>query len=59
LVQEGITTGWDDPRMPTISGLRRKGYTPTSIKNFIERVGVAKERILLIYNCWNFCKRRP
>lgn len=47
LVQEGITTGWDDPRMPTISGLRRKGYTPTSIKNFIERVGVAKRENLI------------
>lgn len=47
LVQEGITTGWDDPRMSTISGLRRKGYTPTSIKNFIERVGVAKRENLI------------
>lgn len=47
LVQEGITTGWDDPRMPTISGLRRKGYTPQSIKNFIERVGVAKRENLI------------
>ena len=42
LVEEGIVSGWDDPRMPTISGLRRRGYTPNSIKNFIERVGVAK-----------------
>jgi glutaminyl-tRNA synthetase len=41
---EGVTTGWDDPRMPTISGLRRKGYTPHSIRNFIERVGVAKRK---------------
>ncbi len=47
LVQEGVTTGWDDPRMPTISGLRRKGYTPQSIKNFIERVGVAKRENLI------------
>ena len=47
LVQENITTGWDDPRMPTISGLRRKGYTPTAIKNFIERVGVAKRENLI------------
>jgi len=42
LVEEGIVSGWDDPRMPTISGLRRRGYTPNSIRQFIERVGVAK-----------------
>ncbi len=42
LVENEIVSGWDDPRMPTISGLRRRGYTPTSIKNFIETVGVSK-----------------
>lgn len=42
LVQDGIVKGWDDPRMPTISGLRRRGYTPESIKNFCDRIGVAK-----------------
>ncbi|HEX2867814.1 MAG TPA: glutamine--tRNA ligase/YqeY domain fusion protein [Ignavibacteriales bacterium] len=42
LVQEGFVSGWDDPRMPTISGLRRRGYTPESIRNFSEKVGVAK-----------------
>jgi glutaminyl-tRNA synthetase len=42
LVEEGHVTGWDDPRMPTISGMRRRGYTPTSIRNFSERIGVAK-----------------
>ena len=42
LVEEGYVSGWDDPRMPTISGLRRRGYTPESIRNFCERVGVAK-----------------
>ncbi len=42
LVEEGIVSGWDDPRMPTLSGLRRRGYTPASVKNFIERIGVAK-----------------
>ncbi len=47
LVKEGVVNGWDDPRMPTISGLRRKGYTPASIKNFIERVGVAKRENLI------------
>jgi len=42
LVQEGHVTGWDDPRMPTISGLRRRGYTPESIRNFAEDIGVGK-----------------
>lgn len=42
LVDEGVVAGWDDPRMPTISGLRRRGYTPASIRNFIETVGVSK-----------------
>jgi glutaminyl-tRNA synthetase len=42
LVQEGHVSGWDDPRMPTLSGLRRRGYTPEAIKDFCERIGVAK-----------------
>jgi glutaminyl-tRNA synthetase len=42
LVEENIVSGWDDPRMPTISGLRRRGYTPASIKSFVETVGVSK-----------------
>ena len=42
LVEEGLVTGWDDPRMPTISGLRRRGYTPQSIRAFADRVGIAK-----------------
>ena len=42
LVEEGLVNGWDDPRMPTISGLRRRGYTPDAIRNFAERVGIAK-----------------
>jgi len=42
LIEEGYIPGWDDPRMPTISGLRRRGYTPESIRNFCERIGVAK-----------------
>ena len=42
LVQEGYVTGWDDPRMPTLSGMRRRGYTPESIRTFCERIGVAK-----------------
>jgi glutaminyl-tRNA synthetase len=43
LVESGVVTGWDDPRMPTISGLRRRGYTPKSIRDFCERIGVAKK----------------
>jgi glutaminyl-tRNA synthetase len=42
LVKDGYVNGWDDPRMPTISGLRRRGYTPESIRNFADRIGVAK-----------------
>ncbi|MEM8763016.1 MAG: glutamine--tRNA ligase/YqeY domain fusion protein [Bacteroidota bacterium] len=42
LVEEKVVTGWDDPRMPTISGMRRKGYTPESIRNFAETIGIAK-----------------
>ena len=42
LVQEGLVTGWDDPRMPTVCGLRRRGYTPESIRNFCKRIGVNK-----------------
>jgi glutaminyl-tRNA synthetase len=42
LVEEGYVTGWDDPRMPTLSGLRRRGYTPEAIRNFCERIGVAR-----------------
>ncbi|MEW2920630.1 glutamine--tRNA ligase/YqeY domain fusion protein [Muricauda sp. ANG21] len=42
LVEKGVVEGWDDPRMPTISGLRRRGYTPESIKNFADTIGIAK-----------------
>ncbi|WP_432412307.1 glutamine--tRNA ligase/YqeY domain fusion protein [Rasiella sp. SM2506] len=47
LVEEGVVTGWDDPRMPTISGLRRRGYTPASIKNFVDSIGVGKRENLI------------
>jgi glutaminyl-tRNA synthetase len=42
LVERGVVTGWDDPRMPTLSGLRRRGYTPEAVRNFCERIGVAR-----------------
>ncbi|WP_374464028.1 glutamine--tRNA ligase/YqeY domain fusion protein [Chryseobacterium sp.] len=57
LVAEGVVTGWDDPRMPTISGMRRKGFTPTSIRNFIEKVGVAKRENLIEIQLLDFCVR--
>lgn len=57
LVAEHVVTGWDDPRMPTISGMRRKGYTPNSIKNFIEKVGVAKRENLIDIALLEFCVR--
>ncbi|WP_299132463.1 glutamine--tRNA ligase/YqeY domain fusion protein [uncultured Tenacibaculum sp.] len=47
LVEEGVVNGWDDPRMPTISGLRRRGYTPAAIRNFIETVGVSKRENII------------
>jgi glutaminyl-tRNA synthetase len=47
LVSEGYVNGWDDPRMPTIAGLRRRGYTPASIRNFADRVGVAKRENII------------
>ncbi|MCZ6877196.1 MAG: glutamine--tRNA ligase, partial [Acidobacteria bacterium] len=47
LVKEGHVTGWDDPRMPTLSGLRRRGYTPEAIRNFCEQIGVAKRNVVV------------
>lgn len=47
LVEQGLVTGWDDPRMPTISGLRRRGYTPESIRNFVDTIGIAKRDNLI------------
>jgi len=57
LVEEGVVSGWDDPRMPTISGLRRRGYTPNSIRNFIEKVGVAKRENVIDVSLLEFCIR--
>ena len=55
LVQKGIVAGWDDPRMPTITGLRRAGYTPESIRNFAEKVGVARREIVVDMALLEFC----
>jgi len=57
LVQEGHVQGWDDPRMPTISGLRRRGYTPESIREFCERIGVAKRENMVDVGLLEFCVR--
>ncbi|MDR2129826.1 MAG: glutamine--tRNA ligase/YqeY domain fusion protein [Odoribacteraceae bacterium] len=57
LVQKGYVDGWDDPRMPTISGLRRAGYTPESIRLFAEKVGVARREIVVDMSLLEFCAR--
>ena len=57
LVEDKVVSGWDDPRMPTISGLRRRGYTPTSIRNFVEKVGVAKRDNVIDASLLEFCVR--
>ena len=57
LVEEGRVAGWDDPRMPTLCGLRRRGYTPRSIRNFCERIGVAKAANVVEYAFLEHCLR--
>ena len=57
LVNEGYVSGWDDPRMPTLSGLRRRGYTPESIRNFCERIGVAKRQTTVDMSLLEYCIR--
>lgn len=57
LVQEGHVRGWDDPRMPTISGLRRRGYTPSAIRNFCARIGVAKSNSTVDISLLEHCIR--
>lgn len=57
LVKEGYVTGWDDPRMPTIGGLRRRGYTPESIRMFAEKVGVAKRDNIIDLGLLEWCVR--
>ena len=57
LVEDGLVDGWDDPRMPTISGLRRRGYTPESIRDFCERIGVSKANSSVDYAMLEYCIR--
>ena len=57
LVEGGRVSGWDDPRMPTLCGLRRRGYTPKSIRNFCERIGVAKSANVVEYGFLEHCLR--
>ena len=57
LVEEGKVSGWDDPRMPTLSGLRRRGYTPAAIRNFSERIGVSKAASTVEYGFLEHCLR--
>jgi glutaminyl-tRNA synthetase len=57
LVTEQYVSGWDDPRMPTISGMRRRGYTPHSIRNFCEKIGIAKRENIVDVSLLEFCVR--
>lgn len=57
LVEDKIVSGWDDPRMPTISGLRRRGYTPTSLRNFVDKVGVSKRENVIDVSLLESCIR--
>ena len=57
LVEKGFVSGWDDPRMPTISGLRRRGYTPEALKRFVTTAGVAKRENIIEMSLLEFCAR--
>lgn len=57
LVEDKVVKGWDDPRMPTISGMRRRGYTPNAIRDFVDRVGVAKRDNIIDVSLLEFCVR--
>lgn len=57
LVNNNLVTGWDDPRMPTVSGIRRRGYSPESMKDFVSRVGVAKVEGTVDFSLMEFCVR--
>jgi glutaminyl-tRNA synthetase len=57
LVEEGLVDGWDDPRMPTLAGMRRRGYTPEAIRDFMDRIGVAKNESLVDMALLDHCLR--
>lgn len=57
LVQSGIVKGWDDPRMPTLAGMRRRGFTPEAVRDFVDRIGVAKADSLVDFELLQFCVR--
>ena len=57
LVNNGLVSGWDDPRMPTIAGIRRRGYSPQAMKDFVSRVGVAKVEGVVDFSLMEFCVR--
>jgi glutaminyl-tRNA synthetase len=58
LIEQGVITGWDDPRMPTLSGLRRRGYTPEAIRDFIDHIGVAKTNSIVDVGMLEYCIRK-
>ena len=57
MVEEGVVEGWDDPRMPTIAGIRRRGYTPEAVRNFCEAIGVAKANSTVDISLLEHCVR--
>jgi glutaminyl-tRNA synthetase len=57
LVEDRLVSGWDDPRLPTLAGLRRRGFTPEAIRNFCDRIGVARANSVIDYALLEHCLR--